>query len=108
MEMALKPRSADIQGDSLTDVEIGVRPPRRYRVVMHNDDYTSMEFVVEILISIFYKNPQQAIAIMLTVHNKGRCVCGVYTAEVAETKVALVHDRARKAGYLLRCSMEEE
>lgn len=106
--MAMKPRSADIQGDSLTDVEIGVRPPRRYRVLLHNDDYTSMEFVVEILISIFYKNPQQAIAIMLNVHNKGRGVCGVYTAEVAETKVALVHDRARKAGYPLRCSMEEE
>ena len=98
--------SSDSQSDSSTDLE--VREPRRYRVLLHNDDYTTMEFVVEVLVSIFRKTSDEAMAIMLTVHERGLGSCGVYTEEVAETKVAQVHDRARKAGFPLRCSMEEE
>ena len=96
--------------DSGTDSSVGVdaREPRRYRVLLHNDDYTTMEFVVEVLVTIFRKTTDEAMGIMLAVHERGLGSCGVYTEEVAETKVAQVHDRARKAGFPLRCSMEEE
>jgi ATP-dependent Clp protease adaptor protein ClpS len=84
------------------------REPRRFRVLLHNDDYTTMEFVIEILVSVFGKTPEEAVGIMLVVHQTGLGSCGVYTEEVAETKVAQVRDRARKVGFPLRCSMEEE
>lgn len=102
----MSPFSSDYQSDFSVDAE--VREPRKFRVLLHNDDYTTMEFVIEILISVFGKSPDQAMAIMLSVHEKGLGSCGVYTEEIAETKVAQVHDRARKAGFPLRCSMEEE
>lgn len=85
-----------------------VREPKRYRVLLHNDDYTTMDFVVEVLVRIFRKNEGEASAIMLAVHHEGVGVCGVYTAEVAETKVDMVHRLARAAGFPLRCSMEQE
>jgi ATP-dependent Clp protease adaptor protein ClpS len=96
--------------DSQSDysVDIDVREPRRFRVLLHNDDYTTMEFVIDTLMQVFRKSFDEATAIMLAVHEKGIGSCGVYTEEIAETKVAQVHDRARKAGYPLRCSMEEE
>lgn len=78
-----------------------------YRVLLHNDDYTTMEFVVEILQGVFNKPPAEAMRIMLLVHKKGKGVCGVFTAEVAETKVELVHQLARANGYPLQCSMEK-
>lgn len=81
--------------------------PRRYRVLLHNDDYTTMDFVVAILIDIFRKTPQAATAIMLAIHEQGTGECGVYTHELAETKVALVHTRAKQEGFPLRCTMEE-
>jgi len=81
--------------------------PRRFRVLLHNDHYTTMEFVVEILESVFNKNAPEATRIMLNVHKQGIGVCGVFTAEVAETKVAIVHHLARKRHFPLRCSMEE-
>lgn len=102
----MSPFSSDFQSDFSVDVD--VREPRKFRVLLHNDDYTTMEFVIEVLISIFRKSPDEAMAIMLSVHEKGLGSCGVYTEEIAETKVAQVHDRARKAGFPLRCSMEEE
>lgn len=86
---------------------IEVKEPRRVKVILHNDDYTSMEFVVSILVEIFHKNLQQATAIMLAVHEQGRGECGRYTIEVAETKAAQVHGRARQAGFPLRCSLED-
>lgn len=85
-----------------------VKEPRKYRVLLHNDDYTTMDFVVEVLVRVFHKNEAQATAIMLAVHNQGYGVCGVYTAEVAETKVDLVHRLAKSAGFPLKCSMEGE
>jgi len=88
-------------------VEDEVREPRQYKVMLHNDDYTTMEFVVHVLVNVFHKNENEATQIMLNVHNHGVGVCGVYTAEVAELKVSLVHRLSRESGYPLRCSMEE-
>jgi len=79
-----------------------------YRVLLHNDNYTTMEFVVEILVHIFHKTIEDATRIMLNVHEKGIGVCGVYTFEVAEIKVDTVHSIAREHGYPLKCSMEED
>jgi ATP-dependent Clp protease adaptor protein ClpS len=82
--------------------------PPMYRVLLHNDDYTTMEFVVEILMYVFSKSPESAAKIMLNVHHKGIGVCGSYPHEIAETKVDTVHNLARESGYPLRCSMEQE
>lgn len=79
-----------------------------YRVLILNDDYTPMEFVVLILERFFGKSREQATRIMLHVHQKGVGVCGVYTYEVAETKVAQVMDMARRNEHPLQCTMEKE
>ena len=79
-----------------------------YRVLLHNDDYTTMEFVVEVLVHIFRKTIEDATRIMLNVHEQGVGVCGVYTFEVAETKVDTVHSIARDHGFPLKCSMEKD
>ncbi len=81
--------------------------PPLFRVIMHNDDFTSMEFVVEMLESIFHKAPTDANRIMLNIHFKGMGVCGIYPFEIAETKIDRVHTRARIEGFPLRCSMEQ-
>jgi ATP-dependent Clp protease adaptor protein ClpS len=81
--------------------------PRLFKVLLHNDDYTTMQFVVEILESVFHKSPAEAHRIMMSVHTRGHGVCGAYPHEIAETKVALVHDQAREHGFPLRASMEE-
>jgi ATP-dependent Clp protease adaptor protein ClpS len=91
-----------------TDVRDATREPPQYRVLLHNDDYTTMEFVVEILIYVFNRSPEDAATIMMNVHRKGVGVCGVYPHEVAETKVDTVHNLARESGFPLRCSMEQE
>ncbi|WP_167940961.1 ATP-dependent Clp protease adapter ClpS [Desulfobaculum xiamenense] len=91
--------------DTFTEDE--VREPRKFKVLLHNDDYTTMDFVVHVLTFVFRKTLAQATEIMLKIHNQGVGVCGVYTAEVAETKVVRVHQLAREAGYPLKCTMEE-
>jgi ATP-dependent Clp protease adaptor protein ClpS len=83
------------------------RQPRLWNVVLINDDYTTMEFVVRTLEEIFDKGPAEAYRIMMEVHHSGRGVCGAYTFEVAETKVAAVHDSARAEGFPLRAGIEE-
>ncbi len=93
--------------DPTSDTLDQTREPPMYRVVLHNDDYTSMEFVVEILILVFQKKPEEAVRIMMNVHQKGTGICGVYTFEVAETKVETVHSLARENGHPLRCSMDK-
>ena len=79
-----------------------------YRVLLHNDDYTTMEFVVEILKYVFNKSTEAATTIMMNVHQKGVGECGIYPHEIAETKVDTVHNLARESGFPLRCSMEQE
>jgi ATP-dependent Clp protease adaptor protein ClpS len=85
-----------------------LREPPMYKVLLHNDDYTTMDFVVEILKSVFNKSIEDATKIMLKVHVEGLGVCGIYTFEVAETKVNTVHFIAAEKGFPLKCSMEEE
>jgi ATP-dependent Clp protease adaptor protein ClpS len=90
-----------------TEQEIEITEPRMYRVILHNDDYTTMDFVVQILMTVFHKPAAQATKIMLDVHKKGRGVCGVYTYDIASTKIAQVHFMARQREYPLKCSMDE-
>lgn len=81
--------------------------PKQYSVVLLNDDYSTMDFVVHILESVFQKSPAEAYGIMMQVHVNGRGLAGVYTHEIAETKVDTVATLAREAGYPLRAVMEE-
>ena len=85
-----------------------LKPPRMYKVVLLNDDYTPMEFVIVVLERFFNKSHDDATRIMLHVHHKGVGVCGVYTFEVAETKVAQVIEFARANQHPLQCAMERE
>lgn len=98
----------DIQESVSTDTLDDVREPSMYRVLLHNDDYTTMEFVVEILMVVFNKTAETAMEIMLNVHRQGIGICGVYTYEVAETKVETVSRLAEENGFPLKCTMEEE
>ena len=84
-----------------------VRPPR-YKVLLYNDDYTPMEFVVAVLEQIFGKGPSEATAIMLAIHKAGLGVAGVFLLDVAETKLVQVHAAAERRGYPLRAGMEKE
>ncbi len=88
--------------------EVELKEPELYRVILHNDDYTTMEFVVEVLKNIFKKNAAEAEAIMWTVHEKGQAVCGVYTYEIAETKVEQVKVLARQNGFPLLATFEAD
>jgi ATP-dependent Clp protease adaptor protein ClpS len=94
------------------DVELEDKPisatPRRYKVIFHNDDYTTMEFVVEVLKRFFHKTDTEAMHIMLTVHKSGAAVAGVFTRDVAETKKAQVLDYARENGMPLLLTTEPE
>ena len=83
------------------------RRPKLFKVILLNDDYTSMDFAVSVLETIFKKSPSEAVQIMLAVHNQGRGICGVFTKDIAETKILLVHERARGSGFPLQCTMEE-
>ena len=85
-----------------------LKPPPMFKVMLLNDDYTPMEFVVDVLEHIFQKNREEATQIMLHVHQKGVGVCGVYTYEIAETKVAQTVDYARKNQHPLQCTLEKE
>lgn len=98
----------DEQSGTATINKTRLQPPRKYKVLMHNDDYTTMEFVVLVLQKYFNKNFDEAQTIMLEVHQRGYGVCGIYTYEVAESKVAKVIKYARENGHPLRCSTEPE
>lgn len=84
-----------------------LREPPMYKVYLHNDDYTTMDFVVDILKSVFHKTTEEAIQVMLSVHREGTGLCGLYTHEIAETKVDMVHQLARENEFPLRSSMEK-
>jgi len=83
------------------------RPPM-YKVILYNDDYTTMEFVVQILVDVFGKSLEKATQMMLNVHNKGKEICGIYPRQVAETKVETVHNLAGNKGFPLKSTMEKE
>ncbi len=84
-----------------------VEEPPLYRVLLINDDYTTFDFVVKVLVTIFKKSVEDAVKITSDVHHKGKGTCGIFTKQIAETKVAMVEDLSQQAGYPLKCTMEE-
>jgi ATP-dependent Clp protease adaptor protein ClpS len=84
-----------------------LKEPTLYKVILLNDDYTTMDFVVSVLETVFHKTPAESYRVMMQVHTQGKGLCGVYPFEVAETKVDTVHDLARDSGFPLRASLEE-
>jgi len=90
------------------DYALELQEPQMFRVLLHNDDYTSMDFVVEVLMDIFHKNHLQAEQIMLQIHEKGKAICGVYTYEIAQMKVEQVRQLAKKNEFPLLATMEED
>jgi len=100
-------REHDFDREVITETKKKLQKPPLYKVLLHNDDYTTKEFVVQILQYVFNKDATAAVQIMLHVHKKGIGVAGVYTYEVAETKVALVESLAKQHEYPLKCSIEE-
>ncbi len=97
----------DAERGVVTKTRPKTKKPSMYRVLLMNDDYTPMEFVVQILIGIFKKTSEDAYTIMLNVHQKGVGTCGIYTFEVAETKVAQVMDAAKRNQHPLQCTLEK-
>lgn len=96
------------KGGLATKTKVSTQRPSLYKVLLLNDDYTPMEFVVHVIERFFSKSPEDATQIMLHVHHKGVGICGVYTFEVAETKVARVIEYARQNQHPLQCTMEKE
>jgi len=103
-----RPPGGDTVIERRTKTETRTKRPPLYKVILLNDDYTPMEFVVEILKSVFYKNHAEATRIMLHVHQNGMGVAGVYPYEVAETKTRTVEELARQGEFPLKCVMEKE
>jgi ATP-dependent Clp protease adaptor protein ClpS len=95
-------------GEVLERTRHQVKKPEMFKVLLLNDDYTTMDFVIEILESVFHKQPAEAYRIMMAVHTQGKGLCGVYPHEVAETKVSSVVERARSSGFPLLAAMEPE
>ena len=85
-----------------------LKPPPMYKVVLNNDDYTPMEFVIDILETIFAMGHEKATQVMLHVHTRGKGICGVYTKEIAETKMTQVNEYSKQNEHPLMCSIEEE
>ena len=84
-----------------------IKPPSLFRVILNNDDYTPMDFVIEVLRLFFGKNEEAAFQIMMAVHHDGKAICGIYSADIAETKVEQVSQCARENEHPLLCTMEE-
>ena len=98
----------EVKEGVISETRDELKEPPMYKVMLLNDDYTTMEFVVEILMYAFHKSAEESAQIMLKVHREGMGVCGVYTYEVAETKVDTVHALARERGFPLKCAMERD
>jgi len=90
------------------DLALELEEPQMFKVLLHNDDYTSMDFVVEILTGIFHKTHAQAEQIMLQIHEKGKAICGVYSFEIAQTKAQQVKQRAKQNEFPLLATIEED
>lgn len=98
------PKSTEFELDQAVILQY----PKKYKVFLLNDDYTSMDFVVDILMSIFHKSYEESEKIMLSIHKQGQGLCGVYSHEIAETKVMQVSKKAKDNGFPLKAIMEEE
>ena len=94
-------------GDVNAKTDHDLQEPGMYKVLLHNDDYTTMEFVVQVLMVVFHKSIEDATRIMLNVHKQGIGICGLFTFDVAETKVETVTRMSRDNGHPLRCTMEK-
>jgi ATP-dependent Clp protease adaptor protein ClpS len=90
------------------DLALELEEPQMYKVLLHNDDYTSMDFVVEVLVGIFHKTHAQAEQIMLQIHEKDKAICGVYSFEIAQTKAEQVKQRAKQNEFPLLATIEED
>jgi ATP-dependent Clp protease adaptor protein ClpS len=95
------------QGLAVQQAKPKLQKPPMYKVILINDDYTPMDFVVQVLETFFHMNREKATQVMLHVHTRGMGVCGVFTRDVAETKVAQVNDYSRSHQHPLLCTMEE-
>ncbi|GCD10761.1 ATP-dependent Clp protease adaptor ClpS [Clostridium tagluense] len=89
-------------------VEIDIRKPNKYNVIIHNDDYTSMEFVVQVLVGVFKKQVVEATKIMFDVHKKGRGIAGIYSYDVGVTKIIQAMEMCEESGFPLKLTLEEE
>ena len=98
----------DVEESVSSETDQEVDEPPMYKVMLLNDDYTTMEFVIEVLVYVFQKSAEEATRIMLNVHRSGVGVCGIYPFEIAETKVETVDNLARENGFPLKCIMERE
>lgn len=96
------------RGETALQERPKTKKPRLYKVLLHNDDYTTMEFVIEVLVRFFQKDQAEATHLMLYVHTKGKAIAGIYTFDVADTKVTQVTEYARKNGHPLLVTMEPE
>jgi len=105
--MSKENNQIDYESDIATKERPKIEEPPLFKVFLHNDDYTTMDFVVMVLQAVFNKDAAMATEIMLNVHKKGMGLAGIYTRDVAETKVAVVHDLSRKNEHPLRCTMEK-
>jgi len=99
--------SPDVKEKVKSETRENLDEPPMFKVLLHNDDYTTMEFVVELLMSVFHKSFEDATRIMLNVHKTGYGVCGIYTYEIAETKVETIHQLASERGFPLKSSIEK-
>ncbi len=90
------------------DDDIDLQEPKKYKVFLLNDDFSTMDFVIDVLVRVFRKSVDESSIIMLNIHNKGKDLCGVYTYEIATTKVGQVKSMAREKGFPLKAIMEEE
>jgi ATP-dependent Clp protease adaptor protein ClpS len=89
------------------ELSLSLDEPEQYKVVLHNDDYTTMDFVVEVLVKIFHKSIEESEQLMLKIHKSGKAVCGVYTYDIAQTKVYQVRQLAKQNGYPLLATFEK-
>ncbi len=96
-----------LQGSTKEKTRNRLKEPKQYQVIMHNDDFTTMEFVVEVLMEVFHKKAAEAEQLMMDVHRKGSAVVGIYPRDIARTRIAEAVRRARQKGFPFRLTMEE-
>ena len=97
-----------VQGDTALLEKRQVKKPSRFKVILHNDDYTPMDFVIMLIMEVFHKSYDEAVELMMAVHVKGKAICGVYPKEIAENKVDKAMSMAKKEGHPLLCTMQKE